>query len=169
MDKYVNTRIETYVAKFKDDIRGKIGELFATDDAPTVKSQINELLEFVCEYERLVIAKEEIIKPKRVVNALPDANRCCAKRANNEQCTRVRKTGSDLCGSHFNHTPYGKLTFDEQNPNTKHRVELKTEDINGIIYYIDQNTNVYNMEDVMRNVENPRIIGTYVANVLRLI
>jgi hypothetical protein len=90
------------------------------------------------------------------------------KRANNEQCTRVRKVGSDLCGTHFNNTPYGKFIFDEQNPNTKQRVELKTEDINGIIYYIDQNANVYNMEDVMRNVENPRIIGTYTANVLRL-
>ena len=168
MDKHVNTRIETYVAKFKDDLRMKIGELFAVSStAPTTK--INDLLEFVCEYERLVISKDEMSKPKRVVNALPDANRCCAKRANNEQCTRIRKVGSDLCGTHFNNTPYGRFSFDEQNPNTKHRVELKTEDINGIIYYIDQNTNVYNMEDVMRNAENPRIIGTYSANALRLI
>ena len=170
MDKYINKRIETYVAKLKDDVRAKICELFpTTSQTDEMKTQINELLEFMCEYERLVIPKDEIIKPKRVSNQIPDANRCCAKRANNEQCTRLRRLGSNLCGTHFNNTPYGIIIFDEQNANTKHCVELKTEDINGIIYYIDKNTNVYNMEDVMRNIENPRIIGTYANNILRLI
>ncbi len=121
MDKYINKRIETYVSQLKDDLRAKIGELFATtSQTDEMKTQINELLEFVCEYERLVIPKDEIIKPKRVSNQIPDANRCCAKRANNEQCTRLRRLGSNLCGTHFNNTPYGIIIFDEQNANTKH-------------------------------------------------
>jgi hypothetical protein len=170
MDKYINKRIEAYVSKLKHDTRTKICELFATtSQTDEIKIKINELLEFVCEYERLVIPKDEIIKPKRVSNQIPDMNRCCAKRANNEQCTRIRRLDSNLCGTHFNNTPYGIIEFDDQNTNTKHCVELKTVDVNGIIYYIDKNTNVYNIEDVMRNLENPRIIGTYVNNVLRLI
>jgi hypothetical protein len=162
MDKYANTRIETYLTQFKDAIRDRVRLM----DLP--ECQQFDLMQFVYDYERLTLTKEELNKPKRVINSIPDANRCCAKRANNEQCTRIRKMGHDVCGTHFNNTPYGKFIFDEQNPNTKQRVELKTEDIGGIIYYIDKHGNVYNMEDVVRNVENPRIIGTYTANVLRL-
>ena len=35
------------------------------------------------------------------------------------------------------------------------------QDIKGIMYYIDDNKNVYNTEDVMKNTPNPRIIANY--------
>jgi len=40
-------------------------------------------------------------------------------------------------------------------------LEISSEDINGIIYHIDKFNNVYNTEDILKNVENPKIIGTY--------
>ena len=38
------------------------------------------------------------------------------------------------------------------------------QDIKGIMYYIDDTRNVYNTEDVMKNVVNPRIIANYEKN-----
>lgn len=86
MEKRVNKRLETYLTSFKDDIKNKITELNFTD-----KTKTNELLEFVYDYERLVISKDDMTKRKRVKNAIPNMNRCTAKRANGEQCTRRKR------------------------------------------------------------------------------
>ena len=37
-------------------------------------------------------------------------------------------------------------------------------EVNGIVYYVDNQHNVYDTEDVMKNVENPRRIGSYSNN-----
>ena len=31
----------------------------------------------------------------------------------------------------------------------------------GIVYYVDQNNNVYNTEDVMNEINDPRIVAKY--------
>jgi hypothetical protein len=38
-------------------------------------------------------------------------------------------------------------------------VEVIAHEIQGIIYYIDSNLNVYNTEDIFKNINNPRIIA----------
>ena len=48
---------------------------------------------------------------------------------------------------------------DATNVNTK--VEVWAEDIKGIIYYIDKNSNVYDPEDIVSNKKNPKIIAKY--------
>jgi hypothetical protein len=45
------------------------------------------------------------------------------------------------------------------NNSTTRKVIIWTQDIKGIIYYIDANDNIYNPEDVLKGINNPRIIG----------
>lgn len=159
MDKRLNKKCETYVGQFKSDIRAKIMDIGFDD-----KSKTNELIEYVYEYERLNFAKDDFVKRKRVKNSIPSDNRCNAKRANGEQCTRRRKEQCEFCGTHFKGAPHGLITATDSAkiPDmSKHVVEVFAEDVNGIIYYIDKFNNAYNMEDILSQTENPRVIGTY--------
>ena len=38
-------------------------------------------------------------------------------------------------------------------------MDVSAEEINGIIYYIDEFENVYHTEDILEGKENPRIVG----------
>ena len=44
------------------------------------------------------------------------------------------------------------------------RVEIWLQEINGIIYYIDGNGNIYNTEDILQNKINPKIVDNYKIN-----
>ena len=92
MEKRLNKRIETYIISFKDEIKNKLVQLDFED-----KPKVAEMLEFVYDYDRLCLTKDDFIKRKRVKNSIPILNRCNAKRANNEQCTRRRKNGCEFC------------------------------------------------------------------------
>jgi hypothetical protein len=156
MDKRLNKKIETYVVKFKDDIRDKIKDQGISD------SDAHEIMQFVYDYERLTLSKDDFSKRKRVKNSIPGTNRCSAKRANGEQCTRRRKTDCEFCGTHFKGAPHGLMGSDDQPTQTaKHNVEIRAEDINGIIYHIDKFNNVYSTEDILKGVENPKIVATH--------
>ena len=157
MERRLNQKFETYITSFKNDIRDKINVLNFNE-----KEKINELMEYVYDYERLVFEKEDIRKRRRVKNTVPVDNRCNAKRANQEQCTRRRKDGSEFCGTHIKGTPHGLITTEDTNTNIYHKLEVKAQDIGGIVYYIDDKGNVFNTEDVMNNKENPQIIAKYI-------
>jgi len=47
---------------------------------------------------------------------------------------------------------------------TTQKVEVWAQDIQGIIYYIDKNMNVYQAEDIVNNKTNPNVIAKYVKN-----
>lgn len=162
MDKRLNKRIETYVVKFKDDIRDKINGLEFVD-----KEKLSELIAFVYDYERLTLSKEDFSKRKRVKNSIPGTNRCSAKRASGEQCTRRRKTDCEFCGTHFKGAPHGLMCTEEHSvQTTKQNVDINAEDVNGIIHHIDNFNNVYNTEDILKGVENPRIVATYKSGIV---
>jgi hypothetical protein len=108
MEKRLNKKIEVYVSQFKLEIRDKIMELGFEE-----KEKINDLMEFVYEYNRLTLEKEDFSKRKRVKNTVPTINRCTAKRANGEQCTRRRRDDSIYCGTHFKSAPHGYIGNDE--------------------------------------------------------
>jgi hypothetical protein len=158
MEKSINKKIEMYISQFKESIKSKITEIGFNE-----KIKANEVLEFVYEYPRLAIERDDFVKRKRVKNSIPDSNRCDACRANGEQCTRRRKTGHNFCGTHYKGLPNGIIENGESKPieNQLKSIELFTEDINGIIYYLDRFKNVYNVSDVMQKKENPRIIALY--------
>jgi hypothetical protein len=160
MEKNINKRIENYVTGFKDSIRSKITELEFQE-----KPKINELLEYVYDYNRLVLTKEDFVKRKRVKNAIPTLNRCNARRANGEQCTRRKKDDYEYCGTHLKGTPHGICDKDAVNDKQQgHKVEVWVQDIQGIVYYIDKTNNVYQAEDILSNKVNPKIIAKYVKN-----
>jgi len=154
MEKRINKSIETYVVEFKDNIRKKIDELKIED-----KKKVNELLEYVYDYRRLSMSKDDFIKRKRIQNSIPVANRCNARRANNEQCTRRRKNGSEYCGTHTKGTPNGFLQTGVCGDCTNQKLEVVAQEIDGIVYYIDNFSNVYRTEDILNEKENPQIIA----------
>ena len=162
MEKRINKSIETYVVEFKNNIRRKIDELQIED-----KKKVNELLEYVYDYQRLAMSKDDFIKRKRIQNSIPVSNRCNARRANNEQCTRRRKNGSEYCGTHFKGTPHGTIQRDDSDLASSgviQKVDVFAEEIMGIVYYVDKSNNVYKTEDIIEGKQNPRIVAKYVKD-----
>jgi hypothetical protein len=157
MEKKLNLKSEQYFTGFKDAIREKIIELGFNE-----KNKINDLLEYVYEYDRLTFSKDDLSKRKRVKNAIPMQNRCSAKRANNEQCTRKRKEGCEFCGTHAKGAPHG-LAEDECGVCTK-PVDVVARNIMGLVYYIDKFLNVYKTTDILEGKVNPEIIAKAVIH-----
>lgn len=103
---------------------------------------------------------DELVKRRRSKNSVPVDERCNARRANGERCTRRKKEGSDCCGTHCKGVPHGVVSDVEQTiPLTKR--QIWAEDFNGIVYYIDDNHNVYKTEDVLKNKPNPTICSRW--------
>jgi hypothetical protein len=157
MDKKINKSIETYVTDFKDGIRSKVLELAFEN-----KDKANQLLEFVYDYDRLILSKDVFQKRKRIKNSIPMSNRCNAKRANGEQCTRRKKKECEFCGTHSKGTPHGLFEMNEKENDISEKLEVFAEDIKGIVYYLDKYNNVYKTEDILQGKENPQIIAKYV-------
>lgn len=84
----------------------------------------------------------------------PETDRCTAKRANDEQCTRRCKAGMQFCGTHSKSTPRGTM---EAGMTTKEVVAIE---IDGIMHYADDEC-IYKTEDVMRNKLNPEVVARY--------
>jgi hypothetical protein len=157
MEKRLNKKIESYISTFKDNIRIK-----ATQIDIIKNEEVNQLIQYIYDYERLTLNKDDFMKRKRVKNYVPIFDRCCAKRATCEQCTRRKKEGSEYCGTHIKGTPHGIIdNQDEVKINTQ-TVEVWAQEIQGIVYYIDKNNNVYQPEDILSNKMNPKIIAKYV-------
>lgn len=159
MEKRLNKKAETYITNFKDNIRDKAHQMGMSKN-----EQTNQLLQYIYDYDRLSFEKEDFQKRKRVKNFVPVFDRCCAKRATNEQCTRRKKDDSEYCGTHMKGTPHGIVDSQEDAKITTQKVEVWAQDIQGIIYYIDKTNNVYQAEDIIINKLNPKIIAKYIKN-----
>ena len=155
MEKRVNNKARIYFQIFKDDIKKKLEE---TDCDSETKATI---LQFVYDYQPLKFEKVDFQKRKRVKNVVPFFERCCALRANKQQCTRRRKDGSHFCGTHIKGIPHGEINQTTKAPTHTKRV-VRAQDIKGIIYYIDDMGNVYDPNDIMNNTVNPNIIAKYI-------
>lgn len=155
MEKRIETKISTFINSFKNDIKTKLENY---DIDYNVKS---ELLKYVFDYNNLLLEKEDFAKRKRVKSTVPQYNRCLAKRASGEQCTRKKKEGFDFCGTHDKNRPHGIISDNNEDYIKKTKREVWIQDINGIMYYIDDNNNIYKTDDILSNIENPKIIGTY--------
>lgn len=160
MERRLNKKIDQYISTFKENIREKAINLGLTNDHKCV-----QILQYIYDYERLTFGKDDFQKRKRVKNFVPVYDRCCAKRANNEQCTRRKKDGSEYCGTHLKGTPHGIFDFNNDNIVTTQKVEVWAQEIQGIIYYIDKNNNVYNPTDIIKNQSNPKVIAKYIKDI----
>ena len=158
MEKRINKKIEVYTTAFKEKILERSSQLGIKDE------QLNSLMQYIYDYERLSLNKDDFLKRKRVKNVVPYFDRCCAKRASSEQCTRRKKEGCEYCGTHMKGTPHG-LVENEENKQTTQKIEVWAQEILGIVYYIDKFGNVYQAEDIVNNKTNPKVIAKYVKNV----
>jgi hypothetical protein len=159
MEKRLNKKIENYITTFKDDIKEKVTQMGSCKD-----EKMNQLLLYIYDYAHPVLSKEDFQKRKRVKNFVPIFDRCCAKRATNEQCTRRKKEGFEYCGTHIKGTPHGIMHNQEEAKVTTQKIEVWVQDIQGIVYYIDKFNNVYQAEDIISNKMNPKIIAKYVKD-----
>jgi hypothetical protein len=153
MEVKVSKKIDTYLSKFKLDIAKQINELQLTE-----QHNINELMTYIWDYQNLVISTEDITRKKRVKNTVPQFERCTAKRCSGEQCTRRRKDNDEFCGTHIKGTPHGVIVKNSNEDTSYKKVSVWIQEISGISYYIDNMYNVYNMEDIIQNKTNPRVI-----------
>lgn len=161
MERRINKKIENYVSELKENIKQKADGLGLMNDAQL--NNLTHLIQYIYDYERLILTKEDFTKRKRVKNALHLADRCCAKRANGEQCTRRRKDDTtEYCGTHLKGTPHGICDANDESKSQGKKVEVWAQDIQGIIYYIDNMHNVYQVEDILQNKVNPKVIAKYV-------
>jgi hypothetical protein len=154
MEKRINKKFENYITTLKEKIREKSIELGMNDE------KMNDLIQYIYNYERMTLNKDDFMKRKRVKNVVPYFERCCAKRANGEQCTRRKKEECEYCGTHMKGTPHG-LVEDEENKQTMQKIELWAQEIMGIVYYLDKFGNVYQAEDIVNNKVNPKVICKY--------
>lgn len=157
MEKRLENKCKEHTIYFKDEIR----DWFKNNDCTIQgKCDLNEFITFIYNFKNISISKDDFMKRKRIKSIIPQFERCCANRANGEQCTRRRQEGIKFCGTHEKGTPHGIVNDETINNNIK-KVEIFIQEIKGINYYIDNNFNVYKCEDVISNKVNPSIIANY--------
>ena len=158
MTKSINANFE----RFKNEVTEKLRQTGASSD----------VIQFISEYSFPELASDEYTKRKRVKNVIPFHEKCIAKRGDGEQCSRRKKKDSDFCGTHSKACPHGVVEVEPEangdgNESTsviKKQIEVWLEDINGIMYWINDTGRVYHPDDIRNNVENPRVIAHYEKN-----
>jgi hypothetical protein len=154
MERKIDEQVNKYMSRFKEHIRREV-----LDDSKTVEKTIEEIFKF----DEFKFDISSINKKKRVRNVIPNEERCVAYRADKDRCTRKKKDGCDVCGTHMKGTPHGVTNSTDTKVNIK-KIEIFTQDIGGIIYYVDNDKNVYSSNDIMKNVNIPSVIGKYIID-----
>lgn len=166
MERRINNKLDEYLTKMKTNVAKKFeGVDHSVNDIDIIRKQYLDILSYIYNYEKLSFNKDDFMKRKRVKSVVPICDRCCAKRANGDQCTRRKKEGETYCGTHIKGTPDMVDELEDVPVNKNVKVEIWAQDIKGIIYYIDKNNNVYDTEDIMNNDKYPkRVIAKYVKD-----
>jgi len=158
MERRITSKVDAHQLAFKNSIKEWV-ETRVRDGAPIDPGQ---LLQFVFDFDNLSLKKEDFQKRKRLKNAVPQFERCTARRANGEQCTRRKKEGACFCGTHAKGTPHGVLAGDGKPAEDTKKIEVWVQEIKGINYYIDAEKNVYLPDDIVSSRQPPRTIGKWV-------
>ena len=159
MEKRVSAKINEYLDVFKQDIKSWMEENNDID----FKNK-SDFLKFIYDYNNLTLDKDDFSKRKRIKSHVPHYLRCLAKRANGEQCTRKKKDDSCYCGTHDKNRPHGVVDKDNENDVKLKKMEVRLQDINGILYYLDKFNNIYKTDDIIENKVNPSNIAKYKIN-----
>jgi len=153
MEKRINQKIDAFVAGFKNDMMK-----YVDDKEFDCKY---EIINYIKSYKGLQLTKQDFVKRKRVKNVVPYYDRCTAKKACGSQCTRRKLKDCAFCGTHNKSQPYGVMEEDAVEKSGVKKVSVWAQDIKGIIYYLDNEGNVYDPSDVINNRKNPKIIAKY--------
>lgn len=155
MQKRLQTKTDNFFNKFKTDIKNEMTLKGVPDDVHS------GLLQFIYDYPNINLTKEDFQKRKRVKNSVPWHDRCSALKAEGIQCTRRRKDAKEFCGTHLKGTPHGVVN-NEKSPESKFtKINVISQEIEGIIYHLDNNGNIYDPQDIHQNLENPKVIAKY--------
>ena len=159
----INNKINDYVNIFKQDICDHISTILKKKRlSPKEEKSIQE---FIYNYKILKITSPDFTKRQRAPNVVHLSERCSANRADGKQCTRRRKTNDSVyCGTHIKGTPHGIINSSDETEMSERIVKIWTQDIHGIMYYIDDQNNVYQPEDIIQGHQNPRIIAKWAMN-----
>jgi len=164
MENKINTKLDKYQLNFKDAIK----EWIQKNNTKVIcngADNTSEFLQFVYDYSKMSINKEDLQKRTRVKNVVPQCDLCTAKIANGEQCTRRKQDAeSSFCGTHIKGQPYGIETKIDTTKQQTKKVEIWVQEIKGINYYIDSSNNVYKPEDIISNISNPAVIAKWALN-----
>ena len=160
MEKAINTKISKHINHIKDTIADEIKKTYTND------AKLANLLCRMYEIPHFTIDKTDLQKRKRIKNSVPFHERCRAKKANDVQCTRRKKTDCDFCGTHIKGIPHGEISNDteESKEAATIKVQVWVEEIGGIIYHLDSKGNVYDPQDIYENIQNPKVIARYIKN-----
>jgi len=152
----MNKRINKTIDKWWTEMRQNIQNQVTTTPNITAVALMHNLWNTA----PLVLKESDYQKRQRAKNIVPLYERCIAKRANGEQCTRRRREGANFCGTHAKGTPHGTINMDAVETPLK-KVDVWIQEMGGISYYIDGEGNVYNPQDVFQNKVDPRKIHRY--------
>lgn len=160
MERRISKKCELYMLKFKKDVKEWL------DESDMSKNKLYSVfLQYLYDYPTFSLEKEDFQKRKRIKNLVPQFDRCGAKRANGDQCSRRKQGGFEYCGTHIKGTPHGEIEVENVEQKKQNKIEVFVQEIQGINYYIDKNGNVYKTEDIVSNSKNPLIIAKYNKNV----
>lgn len=181
----INSLIGDYMKEMKEEFIKTISGFANVNNGELSADKYQEVLTMIQKYPKLTLREKDYMKRKRVKTNVPLYEKCMAKRANGEQCSRRKKNDSGFCGTHSKGCPHGVVnangsggathagdaagSFTDENGTTndglvKKQVQVWLEDINGIMYWIDDSGSVYDTGDIMKSVENPRVIAKYEKN-----
>lgn len=163
MEDCINDKVQRSVDIFKNDLKQFIVNMYMNTDKIKFKYEnIMELESFIDSYNIVSISKDDLKKKTRIKNIVPQYARCIAKIQNMERCTRRKKYGS-YCGTHQKNLPFGVIEdcTDSISSVEFKKISILAKDIQGIFYYIDDNRNVYDTNDIMNGIKNPKIVAKY--------
>jgi hypothetical protein len=157
MERRISNLVNDHVNEYKVQLNNWIKK-----NNETLSSDMSqELIYLINNIKTLTLNKEDFMKRKRVKSVVAQYMRCIAKRANGEQCSRKKREHCKYCGTHEKNRPHGEITDIIESENNLTKIEVKLQEINGILYYIDNNNNIYCTEDIVSNIISPKIIGKY--------
>jgi hypothetical protein len=164
MERRINAVITNYINKLKSDAMKYAQQLNITNN-----DGVQNILQFVSDYERLELKEEHFAKRQRIKHVVPPEKRCNGRRGEGTQCTRRKQDGKEYCGTHAKTSALCELVSDDSLTASTHNattsssktLEVWSEEIKGIMYYIDAHGTVYDAEDIVCNKPSPRVLGTY--------
>ena len=160
MERRLTKKCEDHLTDFKTNIKDWFQE---NNSNVSGNMTTSDFLKFIYDFDNVAINKDDFLKRKRVKTHVPQYERCCANRANNEQCTRRKHQGCEYCGTHQKGRPYGVVNNEKSETEKYDKIEIFIKEIRGINYYLDNKNNVYKAEDIISNKLDPDVIAHYLV------
>lgn len=162
MENKINKKINEFIENMKKNIKNKVIETFNEITLENLNNKKIEILKYIENNDILVLENSDFKKRKRSKNIVPQFERCLANRANGLQCTRRKKKEHKFCGTHLKSQPYGITSNEETVEVDKYKkITIYSQEINGIMYYIDDFGNIYDPYDIMNNDKSPKVVKKY--------